>query len=74
MNSIEGSHKIPTYVEYIKALIFGRFQFPPFVRTYSKSTSESFIIPARKKIGVKLLTESSNGICQIFERYSGETP
>ncbi len=32
------------------------FWFPPFVRTYPKSTSPSFFIPARTQIGFKLLT------------------
>ena len=44
------------YVEYTNALIFGRYQFPPFIRTYPKSTSLSFFVPAGTQIGVKLLS------------------
>jgi hypothetical protein len=55
MNSIEGSPMIPTYVEYTNALIFCRYQFPPFIRTYPKSTSPSFFVPAGTQIGVNRL-------------------
>ncbi len=35
---------------------FTQIGFPPWVRTYSKSTSVEFFDPARTKIAVKLLT------------------
>ena len=55
MNSVVGSLTIPLFVEYTNALIFGRYQFPPFIRTYPKSTSLIFFGPAGTQIGVKLL-------------------
>ena len=39
---------------------FAQIVFPPWVRTYPKSTSAKFFVPARTKIAVKLFKVYAN--------------
>ncbi len=55
MNSMEGSHKIPTYVEYKNTLVYGSRHS---VRTYLKYEPNFVFCPSELDLTVKLLTLS----------------
>ena len=44
---------------------FAQIVFPPWVRTYPKSTSAEFFVPARTLIAVKLLNKEMDGLKQV---------
>jgi hypothetical protein len=44
---------------------FTQIVFPPWVRTYPKSTSAEFFVPARTLIAIKLLNKEMDGLKQV---------
>jgi len=44
---------------------FAQIEFPPWVRTYPKSTSAKFFVPTRTLIAVKLLYKEMDGLKQV---------
>ena len=58
---------IPTHVgRGLRPEIIVR-QFPPKVRTYLKSTTGNFLVPARTNIAVKLLKDHYKNDCSQYE-------